>query len=341
MSAMPQGPPIYRDRDHLHQADTCSALVNAVEQGAVRLEALARGTYPGKPLETHMLPGLKSIGYWDASHEQDWGLDWHRNEGLELTYLESGEIEFAVSSHEYTLRPGDLTITRPWQPHRVGNPTVGAGRLYWLILDVGVRRPHQSWKWPGWLILSEGDQKALTDMLRQNEQPVWKGSHEVEACFNQIGNLIRKCGTVPTLGSRLALLINELLIILIEILRSRNIQCEESLITAERAAEMFLRELESSVSEPWTLDSMAESAGLKRTRFAHYCKKLKNMTPSRYLSHLRVEKAKQLMCASPELTLTEVGQCCGFGSSQYFATVFRGHTGLAPVEFRRRTGALK
>ncbi len=332
---MPKQPTLYRDHGKSHRADTCSALVNAVEEGTLRLEALARGTYPGTPLEARVLPRLKSIGYWDAEHEQDWGLDWHRNEGLEITYLESGEIDFAVDNHAYTLHPGDLTITRPWQPHRVGNPTVGAGRLYWLILDVGVRRPHQPWKWPSWLILDEVDRNELTSMLRQNEEPVWKGSHEMEACFQQIGRLIRKGETVPTVISRLALLINELLITLLETLRSHDVTYEESLTTAERTTEMFLHELEASVAQPWTLDSMAESAGLKRTRFAYYCKKLKNMTPNRYLSHLRVEEAKQLMCSEPALSLTEVGLRCGFCSAQYFATVFKGEVGVAPAQYRR------
>ena len=35
-----------------------------------------------------MLPGLKMAGYWDADSDQDWGLPWHRNEGIELTLLE-------------------------------------------------------------------------------------------------------------------------------------------------------------------------------------------------------------------------------------------------------------
>ena len=100
------------------------------------------------------LSGLKTVGFWDADHDQAWGLDWHRNEGLELTFLETGTLAFSVDATRCQLHPNDLTITRPWQPHRVGNPAVSAGRLHWLILDLGVRRPHQTWQWPKWLILT-------------------------------------------------------------------------------------------------------------------------------------------------------------------------------------------
>ncbi len=28
---------------------------------------------------------VRTVGYWNAKHDQGWGLDWHRNEGIELT----------------------------------------------------------------------------------------------------------------------------------------------------------------------------------------------------------------------------------------------------------------
>jgi len=42
------------------------------------------------------LPKVKSLAYWDAHELQDWGLGWHRNEGIELTFLESGSLDFGI-----------------------------------------------------------------------------------------------------------------------------------------------------------------------------------------------------------------------------------------------------
>src|SRR5207249_3334840 len=105
------------------------------------------------------LCGIKSIGYWDALGPQTWGLPWHRNEGVEVTFLESGRLGFAVDGREYALQPDALTVTRPWQSHRVGNPLIGPGKLHWLILDVGVRRPNQAWRWPDWVMLKGADRE--------------------------------------------------------------------------------------------------------------------------------------------------------------------------------------
>lgn len=317
-----------------YHADTCSELVQAAGRGEIRLEALARGTYPGARLAPRAVPGVRSVGFWDARHDQDWGLPMHRNEGIEFTFLASGSTGFSVDGRAYTLRAGDLTVTRPWQPHFVGAPRVGAGRLYWLILDVGVRHPHQPWRWPSWLVLDPADLADLTRMLRRSERPVWRAA-SAGPRFEALGRVVEGRGRGGSVASRLALEINGLLFGILEALRGQPVADEPDLTSAERATEMFLSELEASSARPWTLDAMAESAGLGRTRFAHYVRKLRNMTPLEYLAHLRVQRARRLMRDRPGLSLTEIGFECGFASSQYFATVFRRMAGHAPREERR------
>jgi hypothetical protein len=136
---MAQRHAIYRESGHVYQADTCRPLVAASDDGQTSLKAIGRANYPGERLDATDLPGLSSIGVWDAQGRQHWGLDWHRNEGIELTFLESGTLPWALGDHEFMLKPNDLTISRPWQPHRVGLPTIQASRLHWIIVDVGVR----------------------------------------------------------------------------------------------------------------------------------------------------------------------------------------------------------
>ncbi len=79
---------------------------------------------------------------------------------------------------------------------------------------------------------------------------------------------------------------------------------------------------------------MAKECGLNRTRFAHYCKQITNTTPAEYLTACRVEAAERLLRSPEAPSITDIAFSCGFGSSQYFATVFRRHTGQTPKEFR-------
>jgi AraC family L-rhamnose operon regulatory protein RhaS len=280
-----------------------------------------------------VLPQVCSIGFWDAARDQAWGLGEHRNEGIEITYLDNGSLGFVVDGRSYPLAPGHLTVTRPWQPHSVGGPEVSASRLYWLILDLGVRQPHQAWKWPPWLVLAPADIKDLTTLLRENEHPVWPGTPEIGRCFTAIGHLIESAKTATVLPSRLTLLVNELLVCLLEMLRAQNPPRKASLTLGERSVAMFLEHLKHELGEPWTLELMAAKAGLARTRFAHHCRKLTNLSPTGYLQHLRVEQAKRLL-ASGGHSITGIALECGFASSAYFASVFRHQTHCSPREYR-------
>lgn len=327
--------PIYTSQDEIYQADTCQPLLQAARAGQIRLETLVHGHYPGRPLPRTALPGLKTVGYWDAEEPQSWGLAWHQNEGIELTLLERGGLDFAVEGAEPRLKPNDLTVTRPWQRHRLGNPHIGPGRLHWVILDVGVRRPHQTWRWPSWIMLAKADLDALTHILRHNEQPVWHNAGQVCECFVRIAQAIESDRDGSSV-SWLTVLLNELLLHTLELLRSHDVALDETLSDTQRTVELFLEDLRSDrrhLAEEWTVRRMAQSCGLGVTRFTDYCRRLTNTTPMQHLNRMRLESAAQLLRELPNLTNTQIAERCGFSSAQYFATVFRRQFGCTPGQY--------
>ncbi len=326
---------IFRAGAEVYQADNCDPVVRAMDAGRIEVHAVARGHYPGRRLAKRALPGVCTLGYWDISTPQDWGLDWHRNEGVELTFLERGELGFAVDGRSCDLHADDLTITRPWQLHRVGRPHIGPGRLHWLILDVGVRRPNQAWKWPEWVILSPADIRRLTTILRHNEQPVWRATPEIRRCWQRLAEAVRADEQGSRL-SHLATFANELLLLVLEMLDGRGVTLDRTLSSSERTVQMFVRELREDLSQaahPWSVKEMAKVCGLGVTRFTALCQQVTNMSPTRYLAHCRVQWGMQLL-RERDASVTQVAMRCGFGSSQYFATVLRQHTGKRPSDFR-------
>ena len=318
----------------VYHADTCLPLVDAVKRKKLKFKALARHTYPGDRLNENTL-GLNSIGYWDASEPQDWGLDWHRNEGIEFHFLESGTMPYAQENKEVVLNPNHLTITRPWEAHRVGNPHVGMGKFYWVIIDLGVRRPHQDWVWPDWITLTPNDLERLTKILRQNEKSVWKTDQRVRDCFLRVSRAIDtdKAGSN---ASKIRLLVNYLLILLLDLMNTDDIVLNESLTDSSRSVQLFLNELDKNLAENWTIERMAESAGVGVTRFTHHCKRLTNVTPMRYLTMRRLDLSKKILKENGELTIAEVAYSCGFTTSQYFSTVFKKHEKCSPNAFKSR-----
>ncbi len=335
-------PVTFRSPDQLFHADSCEPLKQAAAAGAVRVAALGRRTYPGERLPRHDLQEVCLVGYWDAARDQSWGLDWHCNEGLELSFVEAGQVPFAIEGgRSFVLEPGHLTITRPWQRHRVGNPHVPASRFHWLILDLDVRRPNQPWVWPCWLLYPRSGLQRLTTILRQNEQPVWRADEEIARCYRKLGKAASLGATNPEAVARLKILINELIIALAELLERRKPRLDESLSSSERAIRLFLQELPGRLDEPWTLESMAESCSLGRSRFAACCRQITNVSPMEYLTRCRVDAAAALLLKEPDLSITDAAFACGFQSSQYFATVFRQRLRCSPREWRRRPPAAR
>ena len=322
----------FKDGQIIYHANTCDPLTEAAEKGDIKMEAISRNSYPGLRLAKSQLPGLCSLGYWDAGKKQNWGLDWHRNEGIEICYVASGTIDFFVEEKRYKLEAGDLTVTRPWQEHKLGDPNLTENKLLWIIIDLGVRQPHSTWKWPDWLILSKKDIKELTSYFQLNEDPVVRANKEIGLCFEKLQKLTDAKDPDKD-ESRLTLRINELLISIHSFLKEEKRPMDESLIQADRTVKIFLDSLDEQLEVDWSLESMALRCELGRTRFSHYCRKLTNKTPLVYLNHLRVQKAAQLLKQS-SLSAQDIADQCGFHSSQYFSTQFKKFFKTTPNKFR-------
>lgn len=329
--------PIYADHDDVYRADTCRPLVKAAGS-TFSFRALKHGHYPGIALPDGALYGVKMVGFWNAKSDQDWGLPWHRNEGIELTFLEAGRLDFGVDGSQHQLCPDALTFTRPWQDHRIGNPCVTRSRLHWLIIDVGVRRPHQKWLWPTWVLLSRPELNELTQGLRLNERPVWKATADMRRCFQFIGRFIDSYRDGSSV-SRLALKINELLLLFREMLSRKTLPADSSLINRRRTVQLFLNDLQTNpqhLSLEYTVEGMAHACDLGVTQFIHHAKCLVNMTPIQYLNHCRIEFAATLLRTRPNTSITDIALETGFSSSQYFATLFARRFGHSPREYREK-----
>lgn len=330
----------YFDSLAVFHADTCEPLRAAAAAGDLEMHALARGSYPGSRLPHNEMRELKTVGFWNASRDQSFALDWHRNEGIKFTFLSSGHVGLGVDDQRHELEAGDLTVTRPWQSHRLGFPVLPACRVHWIILDVGVRRPNQEWRWPKWLLLSRAEIAELTMLLQGNEQPVWRANAPLRDAFEALADLTQQ-GDNPTAMSRLKIQINATLLEVLALLRDRPVPLDTYLLSSRRTVALFLESLGGALERSWTLNEMAESCGLGRTTFANYCNAITNVSPMDYLNALRIKRARELLEMEPDRSITEIAALCGFDTSQYFATRFRHEVGSSPREYRLLGRAMK
>ena len=328
-------PTVFVSSDYRYVCDTCEPLKSAIKSGSVEWTGFRRGLYPGVELAGEELEGLRLLAYWDAKKNQDWSLGFHRNEGLEIGFVENGSTGFSSDgrSKKYARLTNDyVAVTKPWQEHSVGEGGVGACKMYFAIIDFGVRRPNQEWKWPAWIILSESDKSFFSKYMQNTQATVFKSTPEMKRAFSKIGGILSSPNMFDF--SAIALMLNCVLLELLNVFRGEGSGLSDS-SPNENVVKCFLDQLPAYCAEPWTLGTMAEDCGLKPTRFAYYCKRLANATPMEILNDTRLERAKKMILASAgELPLTQIALECGFSSSQYFSTKFKEKFGVPPREFK-------
>ncbi len=330
--------PIYTEGQNQFEIDSCLPQIKAMEEGRFLLKAISNGYYPGTPIPTGALPGLCSLGFWDSVGNQNWGLELHRNEGIEIILLEKGETPCFLDGKQTLLKAGQFTVTRPWQKHSHGYPFVGSGRLHWFILDVGVRRPNSPWQWPPWIHLQKNDLLELTAILRQNESPTWFASREMIRIFQSLASHLQHPSPQDRL-SHIGICVSQLLLETLESLREQKPARDPELSTRFRTVDLFLKDIEtnpSSASEDWTLPMMAKQCGMGSTSLVDCCNQITNTSPMDFLKRCRLRHAANDLTHSSKLSITQIAFNHGFSSSQYFATEFKKHFGQTPRSFRQK-----
>ena len=329
-------PLIYHTPNPDRGIDSCEPQRRAIAAGKIQFHAITHGHYPGATLSPATLPGLSTLGYWDAIGKQDWGLEPHCNEGIEIVLIETGHNAFVINGVSHHLHAGNLTVTRPWELHALGDPNLGPGRVHWLVLDVRVNRPNQNWKWPAWVALTPGDLRELACKLRGDNQSVWKTTPEITQAFRSLAECVR-LGDIVRHASRIIVQINLLLVALLDALRRQDTPEVGEPVSMTRLVELFFNELTSHpirLAEPWTLRSMARRCGMGSTAFVKYCRMATNTSPLDHLNRCRLDRAARLLGHELAMSVTDIAFECGYSSSQYFATQFRRRYGISPSDYR-------
>jgi AraC family transcriptional regulator len=90
--------------------------------------------------------------------------------------------------------------------------------------------------------------------------------------------------------------------------------------------------IEKNLSEPLTIDRLADEAGVSRFHFCRVFKKAVGMSPISFLTFMRIERTKALLRKS--IPVSTVALKAGFNDLSNFNRQFKRQTGLSPTAYR-------
>ena len=88
---------------------------------------------------------------------------------------------------------------------------------------------------------------------------------------------------------------------------------------------------------PLSLNSIAEHFYMNKCYLSRIFKEDTGFTVNGYLHARRIQKARALLVQDP-MNISEISEAAGYENLTYFERVFKKHTGMSPLEYRKQYG---
>ncbi len=126
-------------------------------------------------------------------------------------------------------------------------------------------------------------------------------------------------------------------ILFIQTIRRHAATAETGLLSVIKDPQLgrALSAIHADPARDWTVESLAQEAGLSRTIFAERMREALGMPPMQYVTQWRMELAARKL-RNPADKLPKVAASVGYQSSGAFIKAFKKHFGEGPGDFRKK-----
>ena len=295
---------------------------------------------------------LKGALYFRTDFSGEWGVTVPEYPGAARFHLViQGQCHVQLENGEtVTLNPGDLILIPAGKSHQLLDAPGRAAPPLEAVLEA------LNYKGDGILIAGDGDETASTQMVCGHFSFRSGADHPLLRALPD--HILVKPGDrarAPLIDDTLRLITQRIFetrpgsmasvvklseAAFIELIRASALQ--QSNLTAimaafeDRQIAKALKSIHEHANQPWTVESLAQEAGMSRSRFAERFRDLLGMGPMAYLSEWRLQKALALL-DDTQSSVQEIAVEAGYQSPAAFARAFANRFGASPREYRRVT----
>lgn len=253
----------------------------------------------------------------------------HRNPGLEIVFVRRGHLLWQTEGVAEPVPPGSVYFTLPEQEHGSAEEFEPGHEWIYVILAPGPRGPlHPA------LGFSRAETREIEALLREARRHSLGGGAAMEGLLAALVEETQAPGHWHE--ARVSALARAAVIELARCVRAHRAAAVPTVRSgAQERVRRLVAEIAADPSRGWTLGEMAAYCRLGRTRFAAVFRDQSGDSPTRFLHRVRVRAACRLL-RETDRSITHIAMECGFGTSQYFAQVFKRCTGGLDARTYRR-----
>ena len=266
--------------------------------------------------QQHGIPGIRIFGH-NLNNRAESPLETHIHPGcLEIVVLVKGNQTYTVGGKTYPISGGNVFISFPGEEHSSGGEPQNVSEIYWVQVDLETAE--------GFLGLYPPWEDQLRNRLGKLSQRVLYCGEELRRCMaDSFWNTASSDPCQQEYG------------------RSQLVSFFYGIILQEKAGMLSLSDeigaavtyIRQNIREDIPLETLAECAGLSLSRFKARFKKETGMTPREYINQLKIREAKRMLRENQ--SVTRVALDLGFGSSNYFAVLFKKITLYSPSQYQK------
>lgn len=239
----------------------------------------------------------------------------HNHKEVEVNYVHNGACIIGINGEVHSLKKGDCIVIYPGIPHRFIADTRENCKITQLEFTINVS-------------------KEIGNVLPVLKMDVpylqMSNSESISYFMENLCRIYRMQKEEEQKDALLYLSFFQLFIAISE-------QIDQGKKEPKKGKAGRIDDIIAFVNENYekeiNMEELADQFGVS-SRYIRKCfQQETGMSCQKYLSTLRIAKAKELLWYSSK-SATDIALATGFGSSQYFCRVFQQHTEMTPMEYR-------
>ncbi|HHW32037.1 MAG TPA: AraC family transcriptional regulator [Clostridiaceae bacterium] len=279
---------------------------------------------------------LKSTSYLpvivktiERIHDATWSMEPNIHDNFEMVYIKKGSTVFEIAGEPVPLGPNDIIIIKPRQYHKFIVKSKMACEF--IVLNFTFENQQNEG-------VSEISLEDFLNFVSSRETGAYitmkvSQKNEIITILNRI--LVERQSN--DIGSEF---LNHLLVLELFVLISRALKMEWENSIKNKSPKLkelihaAVNFINNNFERDISLGDIAKYVFLSPSYFTRAFKEEMGTSPINYLLKVRIERSKELLVESDE-KVGEIALSVGFSNQQRFNELFKKHTGMTPLKYRK------